>query len=602
MNDIIEINQRKRGNSMEQEMFKKIQNGNSSAIKKLLETNMRQTWFLSYYMTLDTAIAAPLLIKTWQDTLNLLYKSDRAPRNSFLCLLSSTMLSIWKKGISPDSDFKDLEIPKVEEKYQMFTDQIILIESENRAAYLAFHFGEASMNKVASALKISEEKAAENIRSASSQITENIKKQKILSGAKLLRTYTDFRCSDRRGTDAVNIPKFLEASLKHSLSIKYTQGKDSVNMNPTQSKKKRNKKIRKIIITIGVICIVAAVGSFTFTYFSASRAIGSEITTSYVTEEVTYGDVDSTISSSGTLTPVSNQVLNCDNPFTIDSINVEVGDTVSEGDVIAVITETVTTTTVNEQTREMEEETSTQETKIKAPFDGIVTELPLSEDESADGGSEIAVIMGTDGFLLNLSVDELDIANVSIGQEVTVTVDAVDGEYTGSVSNVSYNGTTSGSNTYYQITAQIDYEEGIYSGMSTSAEIVTESSGDGLLVPVNAVRTSGDDSYIFLAPSDAEIGDSYTEDEISEDDLTKVTVDTDMSDGSYIMIESDEISEGDLILIKEVSTNSDGSDSDSNSGGGFGGGMDFGNMDFSNFDPDNMPQGGGQPGNFGSGS
>lgn len=133
--------------------------------------------------------------------------------------------------------------------------------------------------------------------------------------------------------------------------------------------------------------------------------------------------------------------------------------------------------------------------------------------------------------------------------------------------------------------------------MSASAEIVIESSGEGLLIPVEAVQTSGDNSYVYLAPNGSESGTEYDEDEIILSDLDTVTIETGMSDGSYILIESEELSEGDLIIVTKVTSTLSGSDS-ANETGGFGGmpgNLDFGNIDFENFDPNNMPQGGGMP-------
>lgn len=72
-----------------------------------------------------------------------------------------------------------------------------------------------------------------------------------------------------------------------------------------------------------------------------------------------------------------------------------------------------------------------------------------------------------------------------------------------------------------------------------------------------------------------------------------------MSDGSYILVESDEFAEGDLIVVTRLTSTQTGSDSQGSGGmgGGFpGGGMDFGDFDFENFDPGTMPQGGNFPG------
>lgn len=94
------------------------------------------------------------------------------------------------------------------------------------------------------------------------------------------------------------------------------------------------------------------------------------------------------------------------------------------------------------------------------------------------------------------------------------------------------------------------------------------------------------------------MGTSYEEGEIDLNDLTKVTVETGMSDGSYMMIESDELAEGDLIVITHITSTLTGSGNEGEGGGfggmgGFPGGMDFGDFDFENFDPSQFPQGGG---------
>ena len=84
-------------------------------------------------------------------------------------------------------------------------------------------------------------------------------------------------------------------------------------------------------------------------------------------------------------------------------------------------------------------------TKIKAEYNGIVLEVDVQEKDEITSGDEIAMLMSKDGFELNISVDELEISDVEQGQEVTVNVDAVSEEYTGTVSAVSYNGSNDSS-------------------------------------------------------------------------------------------------------------------------------------------------------------
>lgn len=331
-----------------------------------------------------------------------------------------------------------------------------------------------------------------------------------------------------------------------------------------------------VIASVALAVVIAAV-------IVLPKVIGNNTTstriTTYNVDEITYGNVSTTITGSGTLTPITSKTLTSTYGGEVESVKFTVGATVAEDDVIAII------------------DGDNGDEEIVAPCDGILIELPIAAgDEVAKGGS-VAMVMGKDGFTMGIAVDELNISSVALDQEVSFTIDAVSGDYTGKVTAISYNGSSSGGSVAYQITATVDYVEGVYPGMSASAEIVIEDSGEGLLVPVDAVKTSGDDSYIYLAPSDSELGTQYEEGKIDLSDLTKVTVETGMSDGSYIMITSDKLSEGDLIIIEKVTSTATGSDKDSTNGGmsNFPGGsdMDFGDFDFSNFDPSQMPSGGG---------
>ena len=144
--------------------------------------------------------------------------------------------------------------------------------------------------------------------------------------------------------------------------------------------------------------------------------------------------------------------------------------------------------------------------------------------------------------------------------------------------------------------------------MSATAQIVIEDSGEGLLVPVDAVITSGDSNYVYLAPSGAEAGKVYEDGELDTSKLEEVSVKTGMSDGSYMLVESNALKEGSLIIIKKITSTQTGYEKESGRSGfpggegrsnfpGRGSGMDFGDFDFENFDPGQRPPSGGGSGN-----
>ena len=276
----------------------------------------------------------------------------------------------------------------------------------------------------------------------------------------------------------------------------------------TEIKKKLKFKYTKFVV-IGAIVLAVAIAAIIILpkVFSGNKA-SAKITT-YNVDKVTYGNISQTVSGSGTLTPVTSETLTSSKGGEVEKVNFTVGDEVTKNAEIAVI----------------------NGEKITAPCDGILLELPLSVGDEVAAGGSAAMVMGKDGFTMGIAVDETEISSIKLDQEVTFTVDAVSEDFTGKVTKISYNGSSSGGSVAYQITAAFDYAEGIYPGMSATAQIVIEDSGEGLLVPVDAVSTSGDNNYVYLAPSDAEAGKIYEEGQLDVSNLTKVSVKT----GIHIM-------------------------------------------------------------------
>ena len=233
---------------------------------------------------------------------------------------------------------------------------------------------------------------------------------------------------------------------------------------------------------------------------------------------------------------------------------------------------------------------------IVAGWDGAVASISVSAGDEVAVEDALCTLTGSDGYTLSVSVDEMDIDSVSIGQSASITLDAIDGTFDGEVTNISYEGTTSGSVTTYSVSVKIDYIEGSHSGMSASAEIVTQTSGDTLMVPVDAVQYEGETAFVYLAPSNASMGTTYASNEINTDDLTKVTVTTGMSDGSYIAISGDGLEKGTLIIIPTITTTASSDDEQQTQTINLGGMMSGGNMpsfggDYSGATRPEMPSG-----------
>ncbi len=216
---------------------------------------------------------------------------------------------------------------------------------------------------------------------------------------------------------------------------------------------------------------------------------------------------------------------------------------------------------------------------ICAPVAGIVNSaLTASTVEQAENTVLASLYVG-DAKQMIVSVDELDIINVAVGQNVDIVMDAIsDKTYSATVSYVSQIGTTSSGVTVYDVTLDIAGDDQLRIGMNGTATIKIEQVTGVLLVPITALNSSRDGQYVWLydASITAESGD---------DPGVKTFVTTGLSDETYAEVTSG-LSEGDVVLVTREASTSSTSSTD------FGGGM----MDFANMgggDMPSMPSGGG---------
>ncbi len=227
---------------------------------------------------------------------------------------------------------------------------------------------------------------------------------------------------------------------------------------------------------------------------------------------------------------------------------------------------------------------------ISVDFSGTIAALPIETGDSVNKETTLCTVNGKKGFKLTVSVDELDISDLTLGARANITLDALDGNYEGEVTYISNVGNTESSVTNYDVVITTDDIEGAYSGMNASATITTQSSGESLVVPVDAVQGKNGGNYVYLAPDGSQAGDEVEQSSVNKSDLTQVTVTTGMSDGSFIVVTGDGLSEGTLIYVPVVTTTSESSGSSQKQ-------EMFGNMQGGGMNGE-MPGGGGERPDF----
>ena len=149
-----------------------------------------------------------------------------------------------------------------------------------------------------------------------------------------------------------------------------------------------------------------------------------------------------------------------------------------------------------------------RKTTYPAPFDGVVTNLPVREGETVvigiqnAQGSTLMTIANMSVITAEVKVDETDIVNVKLGQPAEVTIDAIPKKvFHGSVSEIGDNAIvrSSGVSTSQQATASeeakdfkvvvtlTDAPPELRPGLSTTAKITTATRSNALAVPIQAL-------------------------------------------------------------------------------------------------------------------
>ena len=313
-------------------------------------------------------------------------------------------------------------------------------------------------------------------------------------------------------------------------------------------------------------------------------------------------------SSGGTFAYAGEETVTAKAAGTVSSVSVAEGDQVSRGQTLLQLT----SEELSDQVQSAEEslrnaqisyENQTEQLDdytVTAPITGTIVDKNYNAGEITEANQVLCTIYDLSYLTMTLSVDELDIANIQVGQTVAVTADAVeDTTYEGVVTKVSVAGTSTSSGvTTYPVTIRIDETDGLLPGMSVDATITLDSAEDVLAIPAAALNRG--DTVLVTADSpsaagaeaqqpedgtDAETsaggGDAETAgDESSQ--YVSVQVTTGISDDSYIEITSG-LQEGDTVVyIPTTSSDSDmgmmggmpggGGGMPGGGGGGMGGG------------------------------
>ena len=221
---------------------------------------------------------------------------------------------------------------------------------------------------------------------------------------------------------------------------------------------------------------------------------------------------------SGTFEAYTNQTVTATGSGEVVSLAVSEGSWVEAGTVLATLGGTTANTTLENASIALEQaQLSVQNAMdalenytITAPISGTVIEKKFKAGDTIDSNQlsaangALAILYDMSSMTFEMKVDEQDINKIQLGQQVTVTADAVEGKtFTGVVDKVNINGTTVNGQTNYPITVLMNETEGLKPGMNVSASVIVDQAGTVLCIPVDAVNRGSGKPVVTVAPAEA---------------------------------------------------------------------------------------------------
>lgn len=344
----------------------------------------------------------------------------------------------------------------------------------------------------------------------------------------------------------------------------------------------------RVLVPAATAVVVLALAVWWFGFRERAVADTPEATTQAVAASVT--TLEKSVSASGTITPTVSQDVSFAVSGTVLSVDVAEGDTVEAGQTLATVDTlqlnadlleakaTLATAEANlsdledaddgsdaasaqiaaasaqvdvAKAAESDAEDAMADATLVAPVAGLVTTVDLAVGDAVTGGDAGAgggvaggssgstgtaqfVIVGTDSWQVDVTVDDADVALIAVGDQAELAIDGADTVF-GTVSEIGLLSTSSSGVAAYPVTIAVTGSpDGVHDGVSADVSIVYERRTDVLTVPSAAVRTVDGSSVVLT--QDAEGNQVETPVEVGETvgDLTEIT--SGLSEGDQVLV------------------------------------------------------------------
>lgn len=248
-------------------------------------------------------------------------------------------------------------------------------------------------------------------------------------------------------------------------------------------------KIQKLFWIVIVIAATAAGG----VYWKLTSGEKEALTQQYGTVKVERGNIEVTVQSTAEVRPQNRLEIKPPIAGRVEEVLVSEGDSVKAGQIIAWMSSTDRAALLDAARARGQEALDHwkeiyKATPLVAPLDGTIIARDVEPGQTVTAADTLLVM--SDVLIVEAQVDETDLAQVYLGQNVVVALDAYpEQEFAAAVSRISYEAETIQNVTIYKVEVLPTNMPGfVRSGMTASVTFIAQTATNVLVLPAETVH------------------------------------------------------------------------------------------------------------------
>ena len=197
--------------------------------------------------------------------------------------------------------------------------------------------------------------------------------------------------------------------------------------------------------------------------------------------------------------------------------------------------------------------TDNEDLRITSPISGVVTRVNAKVGFTASqmaNGTALFVVEDLSSLKMQVKASEYDISKIQVGQKVNISAEVLGGNTAeGVVSHIAPTGElkdSSGKEMVIPVKIDVTNGSGLIAGVTAKADILVNESKNAVAVPLDAIQ------------ADQATGETYLFTVSKDNKLVKQVITTGLESDFYIEVTSDNVKEGDVIVLSPTPGMTDG--------------------------------------------